>query len=71
VLAQFGDAQVELDGAAVGRLTGLSCSTAQHCLVDLSRFGYIVAVEDGGYVLSGDCAGQVRCSGGRSASASA
>jgi DNA-binding IclR family transcriptional regulator len=71
VLAQFGDAQVELDGTAIGRLAGVSRSTAQDCLVDLSRFGYVVAVEDGGYMLSGDCAGQVRCGGGRSTSASA
>jgi DNA-binding IclR family transcriptional regulator len=71
VLARFHDADVELDRVAVERLTGLSCSTVQHTLVDLSRFGYLVAVEDGGYRLSEDCVGQVRCGGGSSASASA
>lgn len=71
VLSQFHDAGVQLDGAAVQRLTGLSYSTVQHTLVGLSRFGYVVAVEGGGYKLPGNCVGiQVRC-GGRSASASA
>jgi DNA-binding IclR family transcriptional regulator len=72
VLAQFGDAQVELDGTAIGRLAGVSRSTAQDCLVDLSRFGYIVGGEDGGYRLAGDCAGvYARRGGGSSASAAA
>lgn len=69
ILAHFDQADTRLDGDAVARLTGLSSSTAQHALVDLSRFGYVVAVEDGGYMLTGNCVGQVRCSGGRSASA--
>jgi IclR helix-turn-helix domain len=71
ILAHFDDADTRLDGDAVARLTGLSSSTARHALVDLSRFGYIVAVEDGGYMLSGNAVGrQVRCGGGRSASTS-
>jgi DNA-binding IclR family transcriptional regulator len=47
VLAQFDDEDVELNSAAIRRLTGVSCSTARACLVDLSRFGYVVAGEDG------------------------
>jgi DNA-binding IclR family transcriptional regulator len=71
ILSHFDDADAQLDGDAIAQLTGLSSSTAQRSLVDLSRFGYVVAVEDGGYMLSGNCVGQVRCSGGSSASASA
>lgn len=72
VLAQFGDGEAELDSTAVRRLTGVSCSTARDCLVDLSRFGYVVAVEDGGYRLAGDCVGiHARRGGGSSAGAAA
>ncbi|HEV3094533.1 MAG TPA: hypothetical protein VGY30_08475 [Solirubrobacteraceae bacterium] len=71
-LAQFESADVELDGTAIGRLTGVSCSTARDCLADLSRFGYVVAGEDGGYRLVGDSPGaHARRDGGSSAGASA
>lgn len=71
ILSQFDDAELELDGIAIQRLTGVSCSTVQACLVDLSRFGYVVAGEDGGYRLAGDCAGIHARRGGSSAGASA
>ena len=55
-LAQFRTGDAELDVAAVERLTGMSCSTARDCLVDLSRLGYIVSQSEGRYRLAGDCA---------------
>lgn len=71
-LAQFDRAEVELDGDAIERLTGMSCTSARDCLIDLSRFGYVVAVQDRGYRLAGNCAGvNVRRGGGSSAGASA
>ncbi|MFZ2112623.1 MAG: helix-turn-helix domain-containing protein [Solirubrobacteraceae bacterium] len=56
-LAQFRDGDAELDVTAIERLTGMSCSTARDCLVDLSRLGYIVSQQEGRYRLAGDCAG--------------
>ncbi|HEY5285521.1 MAG TPA: helix-turn-helix domain-containing protein [Solirubrobacteraceae bacterium] len=56
-LAQFRTGDAELDVAAIERLTGMSCSTARDCLVDLSRLGYIVSQQEGRYRLAGDCAG--------------
>jgi len=71
-LAQFDRAEVELDGAAIERLTGMSSTSARDCLVDLSRFGYVVAAQDRGYRLAGNCAGvHARRCGGSSAGASA
>jgi DNA-binding IclR family transcriptional regulator len=71
-LARFDRAEVELDGAAIERLTGMSSTSARDCLMDLSRIGYVVAVQDRGYRLAGNCAGvQARRCGGSSAGASA
>jgi DNA-binding IclR family transcriptional regulator len=71
-LAQFDRAEVELDGAAIEKLTGMSSTSAQDCLIDLSRFGYIVCVEDRRYRLAGNCVGvRAHRSGGSSAGASA
>ncbi len=56
-LAQFRDGDAELDVTAIERLTGMSCSTARDCLVDLSRLGYIVSQQEGRYRLAGDYAG--------------
>jgi DNA-binding IclR family transcriptional regulator len=72
-LAQFRDRDSELDVTAIERLTGMSCSTARDCLVDLSRIGYIVSQREGRYQLAGDCAGVLvnRAGEGGSAHASA
>lgn len=71
-LAQFDRAEVELDGAAIEKLTGMSSTSARDCLIDLSRFGYVVAVEDRGYRLAGNCEGvHARRCGGSSTGASA
>lgn len=56
-LAQFRDRDVELDVTAIERLTGMSCSTARDCLINLSRLGYIASRQEGRYQLAGDCAG--------------
>jgi tetraprenyl-beta-curcumene synthase len=70
-LAQFDGARVELDGAAIERLTGMSCTSARDCLTNLSRFGYVIAIEDRGYRLAENGVGvQARRGGGSSAGAS-
>lgn len=56
-MAQFRGGDAELDATAIERLTGMSCSTARDCLVDLSRLGYIISQQEGRYRLAGDCAG--------------
>ncbi len=65
-------------GKAPGGTIGVVCrsrmssTSARDCLMDLSRFGYVVAVEDRGYRLAGNYAGvQARRCRGSSAGASA
>jgi DNA-binding IclR family transcriptional regulator len=57
VLAQFDSAEVVLDQADIQRLIGVSCSTAERCLVSLSGLGYLESETEGHYRLAGQSAG--------------